>query len=86
MRVTLTLQQDVARLAERVRQRLGGTLDEVADAALRRGLPLLERPRRSRESVRTTAVSLGSCPLPRVPNEVDRVARAAAAAEGDDLA
>jgi hypothetical protein len=82
MRVTLTLEHDVARLAERARQRLGGTLEDIANAALRKGLRQLEAPRRPPERFRTTGVSLGSCPL---PGGVDQVARAAAAAEGDDL-
>ena len=82
MRVTVTLENDVARLAESVRERLGGTLEDIANAALRKGLRQLEAPRRPLESFRATAVSLGSCPL---PGGVDHVAKAAAAAEGDDL-
>ena len=61
MRTTLTLDDDVAKLLERVRRQRGGTLKDVINEALREGLSRLEEPRRARKRHKTKAVSLGRC-------------------------
>jgi hypothetical protein len=78
---TLTLDDDVARLLERVRKRRGETLKRLVNEALRAGLAQLEAPRTPRKRHRTRGVSLGSCLL----DNVDDVAEALAAADGEGL-
>jgi hypothetical protein len=79
MRTTLTLDDDVARLIERIRRRRGATLRDVVNDALREGLPRLEAPARPRKLHETRSVSLGGCLI----GSVDDVAEALAVAEGD---
>ncbi len=79
MRTTLSLDDDVARLLERVRKRRGGSLKQILNEALREGLARLEAPRAPRKRHATKAVSLGRCLL----DNVDDVAEALAAAEGE---
>ncbi len=79
MRTTLTLDDDVARLLERVRRRRGTSLKQLVNEALREGLSRLEAPRGPRTRNATKAVSLGRCLL----DNVDDVAEALAAAEGE---
>jgi metal-responsive CopG/Arc/MetJ family transcriptional regulator len=79
MRTTLTLDADVAARIERIRRARGSSLRELINAALRRGLAELEKPKQRRQPFRTRSVSLG----PRVAN-LDDVAGALALAEGDD--
>lgn len=79
MRTTLTLDDDVSRLLERVRRQRGGTLKEVVNEALREGLARLATPPRPRKRHVTKAVSLGRCRL----GSIDDVAEALAVAEGE---
>ncbi len=79
MRTTLTLDDDVARLLERVRKERGATLREVVNEALRHGLARMQTGRGPRKRHRTTAVSLGRCLL----GSLDDVAEALAVAEGE---
>jgi hypothetical protein len=79
VRTTLTLDDDVAQLLERVRKRRGETLKQLVNEALRAGLAQLEAPRTPRKRYRTKGVSLGSCLL----DNVDDVAEALAAADGE---
>jgi hypothetical protein len=78
MRTTLTLEEDVAKLIERIRKRRGATLRDVVNEALREGLPRLETPARPRKRHQTKSVSLGGCLL----GDVDDVAEVLAVAEG----
>ena len=79
MRTTLTLDDDVARLLERVRRRRRISLKELVNEALREGLARLEAPRTPRKRHATKAVSLGRCLI----DNVDDVAEALAASEGE---
>jgi ribbon-helix-helix CopG family protein len=79
VRTTLTLDDDVARLLERVRRRRRISLKELVNEALREGLARLEAPRTPRKRHATKAVSLGRCLI----DNVDDVAEALAASEGE---
>lgn len=81
MRTTFTLDPDVTALLERVRQARGGSLNEVVNESLRRGLKQMVEPVKPAEPFRTKAVSLGSYLIPTV----DNVAEALAVAGGEDL-
>ncbi len=79
MRTTLTLDDDVAALLERVRAERGSGLKDVVNEALRLGLRgLTARPRR-RTAYRTPTVSLGRC----LVGSLDDVSEALALAEGE---
>jgi len=79
MRTTLTLDDDVAVLIEKVRARREATFKEVVNEALRLGLKALEAPDSKPEPYRTRPKSLGRCRLPNV----DDVASVLAIAEGE---
>ncbi|MBM3791314.1 MAG: DUF2191 domain-containing protein [Acidobacteria bacterium] len=81
MRTTLTLDEDVAALIERVRRRKKTGLKAVVNEALRRGLRQMLTPRKTRSPYRTPAVSLGRCSY----GSLDDVAEVLAVAEGDGL-
>jgi hypothetical protein len=80
VRTTLTLDDDVAALLERLRKarRLG--FKEAVNEALRRGLAAMAAREPPREPFRTRAVSVGRCLLP----SLDNVAEVLAVAEGED--
>ena len=79
MRTTLTLDDDVAKLIERLRKRRGATLREIINEALREGLARLDAPSRPRKRHATKAVSLGAC----LVGSLDDVAEVLAVSEGD---
>ena len=79
MRTTLILEEDVAKLIERIRKRRGSTLRDVVNEALREGLPRLEALARPRKRHQTRSVSLGGCLL----GDVNDVAEVLAASEGN---
>ena len=79
MRTTLTLDDDVATALERVRRARDGSLKDVVNEALRRGLSeLTARPKR-REPFRTQSVELGRLRLAGI----DNVSESLAIAESD---
>ena len=80
MRTTLTLEDDVAAMLERVRssRRLG--LKEAVNEALRQGLTQMAAPPARRE-YRTRGRDLGQCLI----GSLDDVAEALAIAEGEDF-
>lgn len=81
MRTTLTLDEDVAAMIERLRKSRNDSLKGLINEALRHGLKQMSgRPKR-REPFRTRAVSLGRCRL----GSVDNVAEVLAIAEGDSF-
>jgi predicted transcriptional regulator len=81
MRTTLTLDDDVAALIERLRRERRQPLKAIVNDALRRGLrEAVARPR-AREPFQTHAVDLGSVRA----GSIDDVAAALAAAEGEDF-
>lgn len=81
MRTTLTLEDDVAALLERARERGSRTLKEVVNEALRRGLREMEEPPLETDPYRTPSTSLGGCRV----GSLDDVAEALVVAEGEDF-
>jgi len=80
MRTTLTIDDDLAVVIERLRTSRGVSFKQVVNEALRLGLAGLERgAERRREPYRTRAVSLGR---PRLAS-LDNIAEALAIAEGE---
>ena len=65
MRTTLTLDDDVAQLIERIRKRRGASLRDVVNDGLLEGLPRLDAPVRPRKPYRMKGVSLGGCLIPK---------------------
>jgi hypothetical protein len=81
MRTTLTIEDDVAALLQRLRERRKASLKTVVNEALRQGLKQLQVPSRPQRRRRTNVVSLGSC----LPGNLDDVAEALAIAEGENF-
>ena len=79
MRTTLTLEDDVAALLQRLRERRKASLKTVVNEALREGLKQIQASSRPQRRYRTTVVSLGTC----LPGNLDDVAEALAIAEGE---
>jgi hypothetical protein len=81
MRTTLTLDDDVATIIERLRRKKRQSLKAVINDALREGLKRLEEPPRTRRPFHTGTVDLGRC----LPGSVDNVAEVLAVAEGESF-
>lgn len=81
MRTTLTIDDDVAVLLDRLRQRRKTSMKEAVNTALREGLRQLSRPAPRASRTRTRPVSLGRCYL----NNLDNIAEALAVAEGEQF-
>ena len=81
MRTTLTLDDDVTALLERVMAQRRASLKDVVNNALRVGLRSLAAPRKAGARYRTKPVPLGRCLL----GNVDDVAEVLAIAEGDSF-
>ena len=81
MRTTITLDEDVAAVIERLRKSRDQSLRDIINAALREGLKHLTAPARKRPPFRTTEVDLGRCRLVNV----DNVAEVLAVAESDSF-
>jgi len=64
MRITVTLDEDVATLLERARARRTGGLKALVNGALRLGLPRMTAPANPRARYRTPSVDLGRCLIP----------------------
>lgn len=79
MRTTLSLDDDVAAMLERLRKARRATFKDLVNQALREGLKHLTSPPRRRKSFRTESVDLGRCLLANV----DDVAGVLAVAEGE---
>jgi hypothetical protein len=79
MRTTLSLEDDVAVLLEKVRQAKGLSLKQAVNMALRTGLRQLTTPDRRQRRYRTHPVDLGRCLI----GNLDDVAGALAIGEGD---
>jgi hypothetical protein len=79
MRTTITIEDDVARVIQRLREQRDMTLKAVVNQALRAGLATLTDPTPSkRRAYRTKPVRLGA----RLPN-LDNTAEVLAVAEGE---
>jgi hypothetical protein len=79
MRTTLTLDDDVAALLERLRKNRNASLKDLVNEALRRGLKDMSARTKRREHVQTRSVALG--PL-RIAS-LDNIGEALAIAEGE---
>jgi hypothetical protein len=79
MRTTITIDDDIAVVIERLRKTRQASLKSVINDALREGLRQLDSPRPHRKPFRTRAVDLGK---PRLP-DVDNIAEVLAIAEGE---
>ena len=79
MRTTLTLDDDVAAVLERLRKSRDVSLKQLVNEALRRGLKdMSSRPKR-RERLRTRSVALGELRIA----SLDNIGKALAIAEGE---
>ena len=81
MRTTLTLDEDVAALLERIRRTRRATLKQLVNEALRQGLKQMTAPAPRGAPYRTRTVSLGRC----LVGDLDDVSEVLAVAEGDDF-
>jgi hypothetical protein len=79
MRTTLSLDDDVAVLLEKVRKTRGLSLKEIVNIALRTGLRQLTTPDGRRRKFRTRHVDLGRCLI----GNLDDIAGALAVGEGE---
>lgn len=79
MRTTLTIDDDVAAVLERLRKTRDASLKDVINEALRRGLKEMSARPKPREPIRTRSVDLG-----RPLIDVSNAAEALAIAEGED--
>ena len=79
MRTTLTLDDDVSVLLERVRRERKTTLKPVVNEALRLGLLTMNAPAPKGRAFKTRSVNLGRCLL----GNLDDVGEALAVAEGE---
>jgi hypothetical protein len=81
MRTTLSLDEDVAVMLDRVRNETKASLKDVVNEALRQGLQQMTARAKTRKPYRTPAVSLGRC----LQGSIDDVADVLAVAEGEDF-
>jgi hypothetical protein len=79
MRTTITIDDDIAVVVERLRRTRQASLKSVINDALREGLRQLDSPRPQRKPFRTRVVDLGKPLLP----DVDNIAEVLAIAEGE---
>jgi hypothetical protein len=79
MRTTLTLDDDVAVLLERVRRERKTTLKPVVNEALRLGLLAMNAPPPKGRAFKTRSANLGRCLI----GSLDDVGEALAVAEGE---
>ena len=79
MRTTLTLDDDVAAILERLRRSRDRSLKDLVNEALRRGLDAMRSRSRRGDRFRTQAVALGRCRI----GSIDNVADALSLAEGE---
>ncbi len=79
MRTTLTLDDDVAAILERLRKARGDSFKNLVNEALREGLKHMTSPPKRRRPFRTSSVDLGRCRL----GNVDNVAEVLAVAEDE---
>lgn len=79
MKITLTLDDDVAALLKRVRDKRKAHLRQIVNEALREGLTRNFVPHKPSRPYRTPAVSLGRC----LVGSLDDAAEALAAGEGE---
>jgi len=79
MRTTLTLDDDVAAVLERLRKSRNASLKDLANEALRRGLNDMSSRTKRRECLQTRSVALGRLRIAGL----DNIGEALAIAEGE---
>jgi hypothetical protein len=79
MRTTLSLDDDVAAVLERLRKSRDASLKQLINEALRRGLKEMTGRAKPREAVRTRSIALGRLRI----SGIDSVGEALAVAEGE---
>jgi hypothetical protein len=79
MRTTLTLDDDVAAVLERLRKSRNASLKDLVNEALRRGLNDMSSRTKRRECSRTRSVALGQLRIAGL----DNIGQALAIAEGE---
>jgi len=79
MRRTLTLDEDVAAILERLRKSRDASLKDLVNEALRRGLKDMTGRTKRRERLQTRSVALGRLRIP----SLDNIGEALAIAEGE---
>ena len=72
--MTLTIDDDVAAILERLRRSRDARLKDLINEALRRGLGEMSAPPKRGEPFRTRSVDLGTPLLPNIDNIADVVA------------
>ena len=81
MRTTLSLDEDVAAMLERLRRTPDESLKELVNEALRRGLRQMASRSQRREPFRTRVVTLGRCKL----GSIDNISEVLATAEDESF-
>ena len=81
MRTTLTIDDDVATMLDRLRKKRGTGLKYLVNEALRRGLRELEMRPKPRTLYRTRSVDLGRVRIA----SIDNISDVLAIAEGEDF-
>jgi hypothetical protein len=81
MRTTLTIEDDVAALLERIRSSRKQSFKSLVNEALRHGLKEMAAPPKPAKPYKTRAVSLGRC----LAGSLDDISEALAAADGEDF-
>ena len=76
MRTTLSLDDDVAILIEKVRKSRDASMKTVVNDALRGGLERMIKPISARKPFRTQSVDLGKCNYPNLDNTAEILAEA----------
>ena len=76
MRTTLSLDDDVASLLERVRKKTGTSFKETVNTALREGLVKMDAPEPKRKRFETKPYDAGPCLLPDISNTAEVIAYA----------
>jgi len=81
MRTTLSLDDDVAAMLERLRKTRDESFKDLVNEALRRGLRQMSARPQRRKPFRTRAVSLGRCKL----GGIDNISEVLATAEDESF-
>lgn len=81
MRTTLTIDDDIAAVLERLRRSRDESLKALINEALRRGLREMSAPPKPRKPFRTQSVDVGELLVP----SIDNIAEVLAIAEGENF-
>jgi hypothetical protein len=76
MRTTLSLDDDVAVLLDRLQKERDATFKEIVNEALRQGLERMTKPATPKKPFRTRSVALGKCYFPNLDNTWEVLAEA----------